>query len=163
MTPEIETLTEKKLIGKRIKMSVVDNKTHELWHSFMSRRKEIGNNIGNDLYSIKEYDSSYFINLNPDALFEKWAAVEVTDFKTIPIEMETIILPEGMYAVFNYKGLSIDGSVFQYIYTKWLPNSDYLLDDRPHFEILGAKYKNNDPNSEEEIWIPIKVKTEQTS
>lgn len=29
----------------------------------------------------------------------------------------------------------------------WLPNSDYLLDDRPHFELLGDKYKNNDPNS----------------
>jgi len=23
---------------------------------------------------------------------------------------------------------------------------------------LGDKYKNNDPNSEEEIWIPIKPK-----
>ena len=24
-----------------------------------------------------------------------------------------------------------------------------------HFEVLGKNYKNNDPNSEEEIWIPI--------
>ena len=163
MTPIIKTLTEKKLIGKRIKMSVVDNKTYELWHSFMPRRKEIENNIGNDLFSIKVYNSTYFINFNPDALFEKWATVEVTDFNTVPIEMETIIIPEGMYAVFNYKGLSTDSSVFQYIYTKWLPNSDYLLDDRPHFEILGAKYKNNDVNSEEEIWIPIKLKINQSS
>jgi AraC family transcriptional regulator len=39
-----------------------------------------------------------------------------------------------------------------------LPNSNYHLDDRPHFEILGEKYKNADPGSEEEIWIPIKAK-----
>ena len=38
------------------------------------------------------------------------------------------------------------------------PNSDYKPDDRPHFELLGAKYKNDDPDSEEEIWIPIKRK-----
>ncbi len=39
-----------------------------------------------------------------------------------------------------------------------LPNSEYELENRPHFEVLGEKYKNNDPNSEEEIWIPIKKK-----
>lgn len=27
------------------------------------------------------------------------------------------------------------------------------VDDRPHFEVLGGKYQNNSPNSEEEIWI----------
>ncbi|MEP1984886.1 MAG: GyrI-like domain-containing protein, partial [Maribacter dokdonensis] len=41
---------------------------------------------------------------------------------------------------------------------EWIPNSEYQLDGRPHFEVLGAKYKNNDPNSEEEVWIPIKAK-----
>ena len=47
---------------------------------------------------------------------------------------------------------------FQYILGTWLPNSDYSLDDRAHFEILGNKYKNNESDSEEEIWIPIKPK-----
>jgi predicted transcriptional regulator YdeE len=32
------------------------------------------------------------------------------------------------------------------------------IDNRPHFEVLGDKYKNNDPSSEEEIWIPIRKK-----
>lgn len=32
-----------------------------------------------------------------------------------------------------------------------------LVEYKPnHFEILGEKYKNNDPLSEEDIWIPIK-------
>ena len=50
-------------------------------------------------------------------------------------------------------------SIFQYIFGTWLPNSTYLLADRPHFEVLGEGYKNNDPTSEEEIWIPIQPKS----
>jgi AraC family transcriptional regulator len=37
-----------------------------------------------------------------------------------------------------------------------LPASGYELDDRPHFEILGERYKNNDPDSEEELWFPVR-------
>ncbi|MFT5513068.1 MAG: AraC family transcriptional regulator, partial [Bacteroidia bacterium] len=48
---------------------------------------------------------------------------------------------------------------FGYIFGEWIPNSIYDIDSRPHFEILGDKYKNDHPNSEEEIWIPIKEKS----
>ena len=70
--------------------------------------------------------------------------------------MEAFTLKEGLYAVFDYKGSSSDNSIFHYIFSEWLPSSDYQIDDRPHFEVLGERYKNNDVNSEEEIWIPIK-------
>jgi AraC family transcriptional regulator len=160
MTPRIETLLQKKLIGTRMRMTFANNKTLQLWQSFMPRRKEIKNNLTVDLFSMQVYDSSYrFNDFNPNAEFEKWAAIEVTDFDTVPDEMETYILTGGLYAVFHYKGLNTDTKIFQYIFGTWLPNSkDYLLDNRPHFEILGEKYKNGDPDSEEEIWIPIKLK-----
>ena len=160
MQQRIENLTERKLIGTRLTMSLVHNRTFKLWQSFMPRRKEINNNLTTELFSIQIYPLSYdFSFSNLKAEFEKWAAIEVTDFKTVPNEMETYILTSGLYAVFDYKGLSTDTIIFEYIFRTWLPNSKkYLLDDRPHFEILGDKYKNNDPNSEEEIWIPIKPK-----
>jgi AraC family transcriptional regulator len=160
MNPEIQISGEKKLIGQRIKMSLADNMTYALWRGFMPRRKEISNNLTNDLFSMQVYDKSYdFSNFNPEATFDKWAAIEVFDFKTVPLEMERFTLPEGLYAVFNYKGAASQGAkMFQYIFGTWLPASDYLLDNRPHFEILGEKYKNEDPDSEEEIWIPIKLK-----
>jgi len=69
-------------------------------------------------------------------------------------------LPGGLYAVFDYKGSSNDPGIFQYIFGTWLPGSEYDIDDRPHFEVLGENYKTNDPNSEEEIWIPIRQKLE---
>jgi AraC family transcriptional regulator len=157
MQPEIKLLVSKKLIGKRITMSLFDNKTGNLWRNFMPRRAEIKNNLSTDLISMQVYDAPLRVgDLHQN--FEKWAAVEVSDFSEIPNEMVSFDLEAGLYAVFYYKGLNTDIAVFIYIFGTWLPNSDYDLDDRPHFEILGKKYKNNDPDSEEEIWIPIKLK-----
>jgi AraC family transcriptional regulator len=33
-----------------------------------------------------------------------------------------------------------------------------VLDNRPHFEILGEKYKQGSTDAEEEIWIPVSLK-----
>jgi AraC family transcriptional regulator len=157
MEPRYEILPEKKLIGKRITMSFAVNKTRELWQSFMPVRKEILNSIGSELYSVEVYDPLYFHNFKPESEFEKWAAVEVTDFKTVPEGMETMVSPEGLYAVFIHKGPASAGSnTYQHIFVTWLPDSDYTLDERPHFAIMGEKYKSEDPDSEEELWIPIK-------
>lgn len=160
MQQRIENLTEKKVVGKRIRMSLSKNRTFELWQSFMPIRKEIKNPTTTDLLSIQVYDKSMdFKHFNQDTEFEKWAGMEVDDFDTIPEEMEAFTLSGGLYAVFLYKGSSGEFSeTFQYIFGTWLPNSSYNLDDRAHFEVLGDKYKNNDPDSEEEIWIPVKLK-----
>ncbi len=159
ISPKIGTSAEKKFVGMRIIMSFSNNKTFELWRSFMPRRKEIQNSIGTELYSIEIFTPTFFSNFNPNAEFEKWAAVEVRDFQIIPGEMETMISPEGLYAVFLHNGPASTGSrTYKYIFTTWLPNSDFLLDDRPHFAIMGEKYKDEDQNSEEEILIPIKHK-----
>ena len=158
MVPRIEKLNEKKLIGKRLIMSLADNKTGELWRSFMPRRRDITNNLTSDMISMQVYKPSHFVDFKPTNDFEKWATVEVTNFDNVPTNMETFTLTGGLYAVFDYKGLSTDNSIFQFIFVTWLPRSNYDLDDRPHFEVLGDKYKNNDPTSEEEIWIPIQPK-----
>ena len=89
---------------------------------------------------------------------DKWGAVEVSNNNSVPKTMESFNITSGLYAVFDYKGLSTDNRIFEYIFGTWLPRSEYLVDDRPHFEILGENYKNGDPNSEEEIWIPVKRK-----
>lgn len=159
MKPKIETLAEKKLVGQRVQMSLVNNQTRALWQGFMSRRKELANTVGTDFYSMQIYPSSYFMNFSPANAFEKWATVEVSSFNDIPEGMESIILPGGLYAVFLYKGLPAEaGKFFQYIFGVWIPASEYDLDDRPHFEVLGEKYKNDSPDSEEEIWIPVRPK-----
>jgi AraC family transcriptional regulator len=158
MTPRITEISQKTIVGNHLTMSISANRTRELWQSFMPRRNEVPNRVSTDLYSLQLYDPHYFNPFNPDTLFEKWAAVEVTDGSGMPDGMETLTIPAGRYAVFTYKGPASEGpQIFGYIFGTWLPTSGYLLDDRPHFEILGNKYKNEGPDSEEEIWIPVKV------
>jgi AraC family transcriptional regulator len=158
MQPRIEICKEKKLVGKRLKMSFANYRIRALWKSFGTERKEITNNLTNDLISVAVYEPVFFTEFEPTKEFERWATVEVSDFDNVPAEMQTFVLPGGLYAVFDYKGLNTDNTIFKFILETWLPRSEYLLDNRPHFEVLGDKYNNNDPDSEEEIWIPVKRK-----
>nr|WP_067056678.1 GyrI-like domain-containing protein [Mucilaginibacter sp. L294] len=161
LQPRIQTIAQKWLIGTPITMSIANNKTRELWQNFMPRRKEIKNSLNTDLISMQVYDDALdFKDFTPNTPFQKWAAVEVTDHTNAPKGMQTFTLPGGVSAVFNYKGAaSAFAPTFKYIFYEWLPQSGYELDKRPHFEVLGAKYKNEDPESEEEIWVPVKQKS----
>lgn len=155
MIPKFVHLKEKQLIGMHTQMSLAENKTGMLWSQFSPRIHEIQGRISEDKFSLQVYPPSYFQEFNPHSSFEKWAAVESTDLKSVPDEMDVFTLKGGFYAVFPYTGRSTDTSIFNWIFSEWLPASGYALDDRPHFEVLGNKYKNDDPLSEEEIWIPI--------
>lgn len=149
-------LSPKKFIGKQIQMSLSNNRTAELWKDFMSNRFKISNAISSDLYSLQIYNPDYFKNFSPHTEFTKWALTEVEDFSILAEGFETFELQAGLYAVFLHKG---DTSAFintlNFIFKEWLPNSGYQLDTRPHFELLTERYKNNSPESEEEVWIPI--------
>lgn len=156
MQPKIEILPPKKLVGLNLKMSLANNLTGHLWGQFGPKIQAIQNRVSEDKISLQVYPPHYYEQFNPTTEFEKWALVEVNSFDTIPEGLQPFELQGGLYAVFDYKGSSADSSIFQFIFSEWLPNSKYLIDDRPHFEVLGPKYKNNDPDSEEEIWIPIR-------
>ncbi len=156
LQPEIKELAPKTLIGINHDMSISNDETGLLWRYFMTQFKSINGEQQHDFYSVQIYPDNYFHSFAPDKAFTKWAAVEQAD-NIKPIDgFQEFRLSGGLYAIFHYKGSSSDKRIFQYIYTQWLPNSGYQLDDRPHFELLGEKYKNNDPTSEEQIFIPIK-------
>lgn len=156
MEYRIETLTETYLIGMKKDMSYKNNKTKELWQSFMPRVSEIQNRSNNSLYSVEVYPNNFFDSFDVDQVFEKWAAVKVNELNALPKQMIPYIVPGGTYLVFNYKGKASDAAPFyQKIFSHWLPKSPYKLDSRPHIAIMGEKYKGEHPESEEEIWIPI--------
>ena len=158
MEPRIERLSRKLLIGQHVTMSLVNNMTGFLWGQFAPRIKEVPNRVSLDKISMQVYPADYYNPFSPAKEFEKWATVEVSTLENKPEGMSSFVLEGGLYAVFDYKGSSSDPSIFQYIYSQWIPASKYAVDDRPHFEVLGEKYKNNSPDSEEEIWIPIREK-----
>ncbi len=155
--PKIEDLSKKKLVGLNSKMSFDYAKIIQLWKRFMPRKKEILNVSTTEVIAMQVYENANFNIDKQHTEFVMWAVTEVTDFNGIPKGMESFTLSNGLYAVFLLKGTDAE-SLFQYIFKVWLPNSDYSLDDRPHFQVMGHNYKNNDPNSEENMYVPIKKK-----
>jgi len=160
MEPRIETLAGKIMVGHNVTMSFSEDKTYSLWNGFMPQRKEITNPANTNLYAIGVYEDGFFKNFDTAREFEMWAAVEVIDDKVVPAGMETLLIPSGLYAVFTHIGPASTASItLAYIFSNWLPgNSKYVLDTRPHLAIMTENYQHNDPNAEEEFWIPIKLK-----
>jgi AraC family transcriptional regulator len=159
MQPKITLIHPQKVIGKSLITSLLEDDSYQLWNSFMKRRKELKNKLSNDLYAIRVYEGvQYFEQFNPANKFKKFATAPVFDFNNVPEDMEAFTVEGGLYAVFHYKAAehSIQ-DFYQYIFGTWLLNTRYKLDNRAHFEVLGDKYKYNDPNSEEDIWIPIAI------
>ncbi|MCR9228687.1 MAG: GyrI-like domain-containing protein [Flavobacteriaceae bacterium] len=160
MPPQITTLPQTKLVGKKSITSYARNNTFELWQRFSPRKKEIEHLTSNDLYAVEIYPTTmFFENFDPTQEFEKWAAIAVSKIDKIPEGLHTLTVPEGLYAVFPYKGKPSEAmETFRYIYGEWLPNSGYEMDNRPYFALMGEKYKGENPESEEEFWVPIKKK-----
>jgi AraC family transcriptional regulator len=153
-----ELITSKKLIGFSTETSLVNDRTSVVWRKLIHRLKEVKNAVSSDLFSLQIYDFDNFQNFTPQTTFKKYALIEVNNFDFLPNEFERFELTTGKYAVFLHKGTSTTfPKTAQYIYTEWLPNSEYELDDRPHFEVLGENYKGHEnAENEEEVWIPIK-------
>ncbi len=156
MESRIEALEPKKLVGIHKTMSLADNKTSELWRQFMPRRLEVKERTTSEYISMQVYSGQDKL-FNPSVLFEKWAAVEVINHEDIPDGMGPYFLDGGKYAVFIHEGpASAAPATMGYIFGRWLPESEYELDNREHFEVLPEGYSPVDPNAREEVWVPIK-------
>lgn len=157
--PEIIEMEAKKLVGISLHTSLADDKTELLWKKFMSNKKDITNVKSNDLFSVQVYDEGFISgHFNSQSVFEKWAAVEVERYSELAEGMKGLKIPGGLYAVFTHEGTSKEfAKTAKFIFEEWIPPSKYILDDRPHFEVLGKDYKGpENPGSKEKIWIPIK-------
>jgi len=157
MESRIEFIEARKLVGVSRQMTLANDETVALWRTFMPRRGEINNRTSGDYISMQVYDRIAGDPFSPTTYFEKWAVVEVSSNETAPDGMKHYHLAGGQYAVFLHKGpANAYPKSMQYIFGKWLPESEFELDGREHFEILPEGYDPVSPDAEEEIWIPIR-------
>ncbi|CAM4184694.1 MULTISPECIES: GyrI-like domain-containing protein [Flavobacterium] len=152
-----ETITAKKMIGFSIKTTMANDQTVKIWQQLMPRLKEIKNAVSADLFSLQIYNGETFEEFTPTTAFTKFALVAVKNYDFVPENFQQFDLPAGKYAVFLHKGTSADfPKTTHYIYAEWLPNSEYTIDDRPHFAVMGDNYLGHEnPETEEEVWVPI--------
>ena len=155
----IERVPIKYFVGMSLEMSTAHDRTPELWRSFMPNRFRIENAVGDNVYSIQQFNRLPDFNIAvSEELYTNWAAREVTHPGSIPGGMKSFSL-EGLYAVFLHKGTPADFPVTaQYIFRDWLPVSEYKVENRPFFQVITPAYKPADPASEEEVYIPIALK-----
>ncbi|WP_370097143.1 GyrI-like domain-containing protein [Xanthomarina gelatinilytica] len=159
MPDSIKTVNDRLVVGMKANMSfkTMQEETGNLAKQFMPRRNEISSRIGTHVFSIQDFGDFLLKNITALTEFEKWVGVEVSNFDHVPEGMETFVLKAGTYAVFTYKGAMQDVPKFkQSIFKDWLPNSNYQLDTRAHFEILPENYSKDLHATEEDFWIPIK-------
>jgi AraC family transcriptional regulator len=106
------------------------------------------------------YPPHYFKAFNPQALFVKWAAVAVTSLEhKLEAPLQSLKVASGLYAVFIHKGpASATPKTHEYIFSNWLPQSDYQLNNRPHLALMPSGYNPKAEDGKEEIWIPIEKK-----
>lgn len=158
MNAEIIQLEKMTLIGLKISTSLSEDKTYNLWNSFMKRVSEIKHRQDDRYYSVQLYPvNSDMESFTPITKFDKWAAVAVNSIDEIPEGMEAVEIGGGKFAKFRHKGVAADFyRTSQYIFGTWLPSSGYELRSTHHFEVMASDYKGpNDPNSEEDVFIPI--------
>ena len=157
MNPKITQISEKKVIGMQSTMRHNEyGNIVVLWKRFMPRTKAIKSVVNKEFIAMQIY--SDFNSLEKP--FDIWACVEVLDFKDSMLGMNSFTISGGDYAVFLHKGMDAS-STYQQIMTEWLPNSGYKIDDRPHFQVMGEKYKNGSPDSEEDFYLPIRPISKQ--
>ncbi len=66
-------------------------------------------------------------------------------------------VPASKYAVFTHKGpLTTLMGTYQYIFGDWASKTEYKVDEHLNFEWYDDRFKDNDPTSEFDIYVPIK-------
>lgn len=157
MTADIISIPKRTFAGMQKTMSLANDQTFELFSQFMPRKKEFRNNLNNDVFDLIVYPPAYFEKFEPTKEFVKWALMEVEDFDYNPVGMESFTLQAGEYAVFSQPLKEYDQSIFEKIFTEWMPQSKYEIDERPHFDILIEEIQKRNPDAIQEIWIPIRL------
>jgi len=154
LNPKIITTSEKYVAGMQGTMH--HGEMHNiiaLWKQFMPNKFKITNSVNEELIALQYY-GDFSDTSKP---YEIMACTEVKDLNHIPEGLIGFTIPEGEYAVFVLNGMDA-GGLYRKILGEWLPSSGYEIDDRPHFQVMGKKYINGSEKSEEDFYIPIKLK-----
>ena len=158
IAPRIETLSPRILVGMRMEMSMADDRTSDLWRSFGPRIRTISGRVTDGTVAVRRYRTAPDV-FDPEAVFERWAGVEVSGHEAVPEGLETCRIAGGPYAVFQHRGPASDLRTFRSFFQEWLPASPFELDRRPHFELLPASYDPWSPEATEECFVPVRMRS----
>jgi AraC family transcriptional regulator len=153
--PELVQMPEKILVG--ISFFIDDNtEINDLskeWSRFLNEAYTIPNKTHPECYYQVQYWSEHQ-EIGGMYFFTGTEVTRITDLNPLFV-VKT--LPGGRYLRFIHKGLANKvGYTYKYIYTKFLPDTDFKLSLPFNYEYYGEKCKGPyNEDSESEIFIPI--------
>jgi len=153
--PELVELPEKILVGISFfisdDMEITD--LSKEWARFINEAHTIKNKTVPECYYQVQYWSE---NQEIGGLFF-FTGTEVTQATDVNPLFVVKTIPKGRYLRFIHKGLANKvGYTYKYIYTQFLPDTDYKLTKPFNYEYYGVNYKGPyNEQSESEIYIPV--------
>jgi AraC family transcriptional regulator len=153
--PGLIEMSEKTLVG--IAFFIEDNtEINDLtkeWYRLFNKVHSIKNRIIPERY----YQVQYWSESQALGGMYFFTGIEVTQISELNPLFVVKTIPAGKYLRFIHKGLSNKvGYTYKYIYTQFLPDTDYRLTRPFNFEFYGERYKGAcNEQSESEIYIPV--------
>jgi AraC family transcriptional regulator len=150
MEPKIVEREAFTVVGMRYHGKNEKGEIPQLWGVFGPRVQEIKD--------VCNHSVCYGISDNMDHTtgeFDYIAGLEVSAAEEVPKGMVCWEVPAGKYAVFA-TALPKIGETFMYAYKTWMPKSGHEATGGPDFELYDHNFDNQDPNSQFEVFIPIK-------
>ena len=131
----------------------------DLWNRFNDLVDNIHNAVAETSYGICWPPES------AEGAFDYFAAIEVTANVNLPDGIEAVVVPAQHYAVFTHELTSPDVTenlwpTIQYIWERWLPESDYEYTGGPDFELYDDRFIIDDPAGPRgsfDIYIPVRA------
>ncbi len=153
MIPEVKTRDAIKLVGLRYQGKNENHEIATLWYEFNERIEEIENRVSDERFGYDTWDDS----INETGEFTYIAAVEVSDFESIPEGMVKVVIPKNSYAVFTLTSIveNIHGAVKE-VFSKWFPESGHKLASNYDFEYYKEGFKPNSADHNAYFYVPIK-------
>ena len=130
----------------------------EAWHALKSNLEAMKRKNEHTMYGVEDYSEDFC----PEPLsFYYMAGVEVDADTALLPGMERKVVPKAEYAVFTINGNNANGEIgraFHYIYSIWLPNSEYCIDENAmlDFEFYDERWDCQFGAAQMDIYIPIR-------
>ena len=150
MEPRIVERAAFTVVGMMVRGKAGSDEIPRMWEALNPRVHEIQDRVGEEV--------AYGISANMDEQsgeFDYIGGFEVGRGGEIPEGMVRFEVPGGTYAIFRTT-LPRLGETFLYAYRTWVPQSGHELTGGPDFELYDEKFDPQDPESEFDVYIPIR-------
>ena len=130
----------------------------EAWYELKSHLAMLPRKNTHTMYGFEDYLEEF---CSEPLSFSYMAGVEVDKDTILPEGMVRKVVRKARYAVFTVNGNNANGEIgeaFRYIYSMWLPNSEYCIDENAlfDFEYYDERWDCQFERAQMDIYVPVR-------